>query len=73
MGTEVEVEGEDRGLSQRTLAKLRGILVSSLSRENLAPQDTSPEPPEPPARRRRKVHFSESNSVDCLSQGNRIC
>lgn len=77
MGTEHTDRGpEDRG---HALAKLRGILVSSLSRENLSAVDverqessSSPDsPPQPPTRQRRKVRFSESQSVsvDCLSRG----
>uniref|UniRef100_A0A1B6MA45 MAP7 domain-containing protein n=1 Tax=Graphocephala atropunctata TaxID=36148 RepID=A0A1B6MA45_9HEMI len=69
MGT--EHEAENRGITHTALAKLRGILVSSLSRENLSPVDQviSPEsPPQPPVRRRRKVHFSESKSVDFLDR-----
>lgn len=74
MGTEHDPsDPEDRGSA---LAKLRGILVSSLSRENLSPidveRDSSPESlgaPRPPARRRRKVRFSESKSVDFLDRG----
>lgn len=49
------------------LATLRGILVSSLSRENLAAHDidiiSSPDsPPVAPARRKRKVTFLENNT-----------
>ncbi|XP_054270004.1 ensconsin-like isoform X15 [Macrosteles quadrilineatus] len=72
MGMDQERDDE-RGLSPSALAKLRGILVSSLSRENLSPVDLSgsaldEDIPLAPARRRRKVHFSESKSVDCLER-----
>ncbi|XP_075227462.1 uncharacterized protein LOC142327940 isoform X11 [Lycorma delicatula] len=60
MGTEDNNYDKERG---RALATLRGILVSSLSRENL-PLDLddslSPtSPPVPPTRRRRRVTFLE--------------
>lgn len=77
MGT--EHTDRDRGPEDRghALAKLRGILVSSLSRENLSAVDverqesssSSDSPPQPPTRQRRKVRFSESQSVDSLSRG----
>lgn len=47
MGT----DDKDRGIPSSTLATLRGILVSSLSRENLGPHDLP--------FRSRKVHFHE--------------
>lgn len=58
----------DRG---QALATLRGILVSSLSRENLSPNDidivSSPDsPPVAPARRKRKVTFLDNNTGESL-------
>ncbi|XP_039288915.1 MAP7 domain-containing protein 1 isoform X35 [Nilaparvata lugens] len=65
MGESGEV---DRG---RALAALRGILVLSLSRENLpqhladcSPPSLVPPPPVPPSRRRRRVRFVEEDDAD---------
>ncbi|XP_043484740.1 inner centromere protein-like isoform X8 [Leptopilina heterotoma] len=51
MGT----DDKDRGIPSSTLATLRGILVSSLSRENLGPHDLP--------FRSRKVHFHEAGAA----------
>lgn len=47
----------DRQLSPSTLATLRGILVSSLSRENLGVDDL-------PIIRKRKVTFQEESYIN---------
>lgn len=51
----------NRDIPSSTLATLRGILVSSLSRENLGPHDL---PMQENGRHRpyRKVHFREGTS-----------
>lgn len=69
MGTDQINADPERGLTKSAaLATIRGILVSSLSRENLSPVDvevySSPDqiesPPVAPSRRRRKVTFFDS-------------
>ncbi|CAB0004408.1 unnamed protein product [Nesidiocoris tenuis] len=53
-------------IPQEDLNLLRGILVSSLSRENLGPVDLSP--PVPAPRRNRKVtFFGSGSSIRCAS------
>lgn len=49
----------DRGIPSSTLATLRGILVSSLSRENLGPHDVPLLEHSIRIRTSRKVHFRE--------------
>lgn len=49
----------DRGIPSSTLATLRGILVSSLSRENLGPHDITQVEQISRHRISRKVHFRE--------------
>lgn len=61
----------NREIPSSTLATLRGILVSSLSRENLGPHDL---PVQENGRHRpyRKVHFREGTFRSCfLRSGNR--
>lgn len=51
----------DRGIPSSTLATLRGILVSSLSRENLGPHDIPLVDHTIRIRTSRKVHFHEGS------------
>ncbi|KAL2747962.1 MAP7 domain-containing protein 2-like isoform X8 [Vespula maculifrons] len=60
----------NREIPSSTLATLRGILVSSLSRENLGPNDLSTIHENVRLRPPRKVHFREdlrTKSVECYS------
>lgn len=50
----VGMEFDENRIPSSTLQELRGILMSSLSRENLGQPDTPPEP------RRRKVRFEDN-------------
>ncbi|XP_074098947.1 uncharacterized protein LOC141527399 isoform X9 [Cotesia typhae] len=54
----------DRGIPSSTLATLRGILVSSLSRENLGPHDITQVEQILRHRISRKVHFREGEYRD---------
>ncbi|KAH0545960.1 hypothetical protein KQX54_005058 [Cotesia glomerata] len=54
----------DRGIPSSTLATLRGILVSSLSRENLGPHDITQVEQISRHRISRKVHFREGEYRD---------
>ncbi|XP_031774513.1 uncharacterized protein LOC105736411 isoform X2 [Apis florea] len=60
----------NRDIPSSTLATLRGILVSSLSRENLGPHDL---PVQENGRHRpyRKVHFREGEYL--IVKGKRVC
>ncbi|XP_044015962.1 MAP7 domain-containing protein 2 isoform X22 [Aphidius gifuensis] len=53
----------DRGIPSSTLATLRGILVSSLSRENLGPHDVPLIEHSIRIRTSRKVHFREAGAA----------
>lgn len=66
MGVE-ECSDLDRGLSRTALATIRGILISSLSKENLGPVDATPPPVAPTRRHKRRVTFNSESIKSCLN------
>ena len=59
----------NREIPSSTLATIRGILVSSLSRENLGPHDLQVQERHRPC---RKVHFREGTFGSCILRSKSI-